>query len=380
MQYRFAAMFVGTLIVFATLWLMWPSPINAVYWDEPEPPTLTGALAPRPALDDARITQLGTAGTARSFVVTEDGTVFYGTATGEVRRRHYSSGADAVLANFGNAPVADIDWINETRLGVTTPNGLYAVSTVNGESQRISAGVPGHPFGFAHDLAVAPDGRIYFTDSSTQNHTSERGQNHHLDMLENRPHGALYVWDPRTFRTRLAADRLYFPSGIAVASDYQSVYISERFRFRILRHWIEGPQAGDTEVFASNLPGFPDGLAADGQGRLFIAMPARRSQSLRTIRRNPWLARIVARLPGWLQPPTSRSDTFIAVLDEASGDVIATLDETGQRTCQVSNLTISNSQDLWFGSADCGYMAQLPQAAVQASLHHPSTTAASGND
>jgi adipocyte plasma membrane-associated protein len=374
MYFRFGAIILGSLVVYATLWLMWPSPINAVYWDEPEPPALTGVLAPRPALNDAQLTRLGTAGAASGFIVSDDSTIYYGTATGEVRRRS-ASGEDVSLADLGDVPVTGIDRIDDTTLGVTTPNGLFDLNLVTGEANRVSAGVPGYPFGFANDLAVAPDGQIYFTDASTLIQRDRHAERHHINMLENRPHGALYVWDPRTHRTRLAADRLYYPNGIAVASDQQSIYIAETFRFRVLRHWIDGPQAGTTDVFANNLPGFPEGLDTDGDGHVFIAMSARRSESLRTIRKNPWLAQIIARLPRWLRPPTSRPTPFIAVLNETSGDVIATLDDTGRHICQISNLTITDNQDLWFGSTDCDYVSQLPQAAVQASLYGPSTRA-----
>ncbi|OLF71759.1 hypothetical protein AWH62_11525 [Maricaulis sp. W15] len=379
---RFGVTILGLAAVFAVLWLMWPSSINPVYWDEPEPPAMAGPLAPNAALDTARFVNVGASGAARSIALGPDGALYYGNLTGEVVRIDpaQASTPGTVIADFDTAPVLGLSWINAGTLGATTANGLFAVNTITGSSTQVSAGVPGYPFGYANDLAVTPNGEIYFTDSSVMLGNDPDRNSHRDDMLENRPHGALYVWDPRTHQTRLAADRLYFPNGLAVASDRQSIYIAETFRYRILRYWVDGPRRGESEVFVENLPGLPDGLATDGSGHLFIAFPAQRDPTLRTIRRNPWLARIVSRLPRWVQPTGGRPNAFIAVINEQDGTIISSLHGTHSQLCHISNMTLSVDQELWFGSADCGYIAQLPQAAVQAGLRATAPPRTGGTD
>lgn len=52
----------------------------------------------------------------------------------------------------------------------------------------------GQKFSFLNNLDVAKDGRVYFTDSSTK-------YNLHgflLDMLEGKPYGRVYMYDPST--------------------------------------------------------------------------------------------------------------------------------------------------------------------------------------
>jgi len=371
MYVRIVVITFGLFAVFAGLWLMWPSPINPAYWDEPEVPAMTGRLAPNTALLDTNYTVIGPNGAARSLAVGENDVVYYGNTSGEIMRRRPDDdeAVEGILTDFGDVPVIGLAWIDDDTLGATTPDGLFAIEIDNGVAQRVSAGVPGYPFGYANDLAVTEGGEIYFTDSSTLLGRGVNDRDQVLDMLENRPHGALYVWNPRTRQTHLAADRLYYPNGVAIASDQRSVFIAETFRYRVLRHWTSGPRAGETEVFADNLPGLPDSLISDGLGRLFVAMPARRSRMMRAIHRHPWLARIVARLPARLRPAGGKPLPFIAILDEADGAVISTLHDPEDRLCQVSAMAFSRDNDLWFGSTNCGYLANLPQAAVHAGIH-----------
>ncbi|WP_323761754.1 SMP-30/gluconolactonase/LRE family protein [Maricaulis sp.] len=382
MRMRLGAIIISLTAVFAVLWLMWPSAINPVYWDEPEPPAMTGVLAPNAGLQSAQFIELDNQGAARSLALGADGKVYYGNLAGEILRIDANGIAldPAAITDLGDLPILDLAWINPNTLGATTPDGLFAINVRSGNSTRVSVGVPGYPFGYANDLAVTSQGEIYFTDPSVLLDSEASDRRQVLDMLENRPHGALYVWDPRTHQTRLAAERLYFPSGVAIASDERSIYVSETFRYRILRHWIEGPRRGETEVFASNLPGLPDGLATDNAGHLFVALPARRSSAMRTIRKNPWLARIVSRLPAWLRPVGGSARPFIAVLDEQSGAIIGSIHDPDDRVCHISNMVLTGDQDLWFGSSDCSYIARLPQSSVQAALQAPGTTGVATSD
>lgn len=374
MRFRSGTITVSLAAVFAVLWLMWPSTINPVYWDEPEAPAMTGPLAPNTALGAAQFYDLGAGGTAHSVALGENGEIYSGNASGKIVRIESPGMTPTVIAELDDLPISGLAWIGSSTLGATTSDGLFAVNVISGDATRVSVGVPGYPFGFANDLAITRQGEIYFTDSSILHDEGTPDGDHVLDMLENRPHGALYVWDPRTHQTRLAADRLYYPNGIALASDGLSIYVSETFRYRILRHWIDGPRRGETEVFAGNLPGLPDGLATDNSGHLFVALPAGRSSALRTIRTRPWLARIVSRLPAWARPDGGSARPFIAVLDEQNAEIIASFHDPENRLCHVSNMVLTEDQDLWFGSSDCSYIAWLPQAAVQAGLQAPGTT------
>jgi hypothetical protein len=156
-------------------------------------------------------------------------------------------------------------------------------------------------------------------------------------------------------------DRLYYPNGIEVATDGQSLLIAETFRYRIVRLWIDGPRRGQSDVLAENLPGMPDGLHVDGEGRLFVMMPSRRSPLLSLLHRNPLLTRIFVKLPEWMRPgASSATHPFILVLDENTGEPIDSLHDPDGTFCFLSNMDMDSSGTAWFGSSDCGYVARLP--------------------
>jgi sugar lactone lactonase YvrE len=64
---------------------------------------------------------------------------------------------------------------------------------------------------------------------------------------------------------------LRFANGMALSSDRATLYVAETFARRVVRIPIDADgRAGDVEVFLRDLPGLPDGLAFDLDGRLYI--------------------------------------------------------------------------------------------------------------
>jgi len=64
---------------------------------------------------------------------------------------------------------------------------------------------------------------------------------------------------------------LRFANGMALSADRNSLYVAETFARRVARIPIQPDgSAGDAEVFVQDLPGLPDGLAFDRDGRLYI--------------------------------------------------------------------------------------------------------------
>lgn len=365
MRLRLLSIILGLAVVFVVLWAMWPSPINPTYWQEPDPPEMTGPLQPDAALRDAEVFPVGAAGTAEGIAVSPDGSVFFGTVDGRVQQLVPLADGTArieTVGRIGDSMILGLDWIRPRILGVAAISGLYALNLDRGQHTLISSGVPAHPFGYVNDLATGPDGTIYFTDSSVRWGHSSQQAGHYYEMLENRPNGALYAWDPAQHQTRLVRDRLYYPNGVEVASDGRSVLVVESFRYRIVRIWVDGPMRGQIDVLADNLPGIPDGVHADGQGRLFVIMPSRRSPLLALLHRNPVLTRLMVKLPEWMRPGNAdrATDPFILVLDERTGEPLESLHDPDGTFCYLSNMDIDASGTAWFGSSDCGYVARLP--------------------
>ncbi|HRC85025.1 MAG TPA: SMP-30/gluconolactonase/LRE family protein, partial [Thermoanaerobaculia bacterium] len=190
----------------------------------------------------------------------------------------------------------------------------------------------GGGIGFTDDVAVASDGRIYFSDAS-----SRWGAKQYLfDLLEARPWGRLLRYDPATRTTETLLENLYFANGVALSKDEDFVLVNETYRYRITRYWLAGEKRGTSEVFADNLPGFPDGIAADGRGGFWVAMFAPRNPQADLLHRHPFAKSLLARLPGAFWPKPQRYG--LAVQLDANGRVLRTLqDPTGQRVPQVTS-------------------------------------------
>lgn len=363
MRLRLTLILIGCLAAFTLLWSMWPSPISPTYWDEPVAPEMTGALEPDGALADAVAIDVGLPGSGEGIAVSDSGTIYFGTADGRVMRLSRQDGIDEPViedvAQVCETLILGLDWIAPNVLGVAAISGLHALDIETGHHTLVSSGAPAHPFGYVNDLAATPDGRIFFTDSSTRwGHGTNRDGYLH-DMLENRPSGALYVWDPATHQTRLVRSRLHYPNGIELAADGRSVLVAETFRYRIVRIWIDGPETGSKDIFADNLPGLPDGLATDSEGRLLVTMPSPRVPMLGFLHRHPRITQLLVKIPEWLRPGATPARAFILALDPETGEALDSWHDPDGRLGYLSNTVETPDGDFWIGTTDRGHLVRF---------------------
>jgi sugar lactone lactonase YvrE len=235
--------------------------------------------------------------------------------------------------------------------------GLLSIAP-DGEITVLTREAEGTPFRFTDDVVVATDGRIYFTDASSR----FRQPDYILDLLEMRPHGRLLRYNPKTRRTEVLLRKLYFANGVAVSPDGDYLLVNETWKYRILKYWINGPKAGRTEVFADNLPGFPDNLAVDEQGRYWVAFPTLRNPQVDAMHRRPWMKNLVARLPARFQPEPEEYGLVVAFDDR--GRMLTSLhDTTGSHLQEITSVN-PHSGFLYFGSLHNDRIGRLPLQAI----------------
>ena len=183
-----------------------------------------------------------------------------------------------------------------------------------------------------------------------------------LDLLEMRPHGRLLRYSPKTGKAEVLLANLHFANGVAVSPEGDYVLVNETWKYRILRYWIHGPKAGQAEVFADNLPGFPDNLAVDDQGRYWVAFPTLRDSRMDAMHPRPWLKDLVAKLPSSLKPAPQEYGLVIAF--DRDGEVITSLHDT--RGTHLQEITSVNPHDgnLYFGSLHNDRIGRLPLQAI----------------
>lgn len=313
----------GVVIVIAAIaayLLAWPTGIDPAAWNPPPAPELDGVYAPNTRL--AEIERLGEgAGIGpETIAIDAQENIYGGMQDGRIVRLKPDGGGAITLATTGGRPLG-LDFDERGNLIVADADkGLLAVAP-DGTVTVLATEHGGVPFRLTDDVDIGRDGTIYFTDASSKFPLDR----YERDLLEHRGNGRLLAYDPTTRATRLLLDQLYFANGVAVSSDQSFVLVNETSKYRVRRLWLDGPRKGQSEVFIDNLPGFPDGISFNGKDTYWVALAAPRNADLDGMLPNPFLRKIVARLPERLAPQP-RCHAFVLGLD-AAGKVVRNLQD-----------------------------------------------------
>lgn len=346
------------LIVFILLggFLLSPSPIDSQAWQPPSAPAMQGPLSPNERLRLSDLLAKGVLQQPEDTAMDAEGRLYTGTSDGWIVRLDREGDAERWVETGGRPLGLDFD-PHGNLIVADAQRGLLAISP-EGDVEVLSREAEGLPFRLADGVDVGPDGRIYFTDASTRHGLA----NHQLDLLAMRPNGRLLQYNPRSGRARVLLRNLYFANGVVVSPDGDYLLVAETPRYRILRYWLSGPEQGRAEVFADNLPGFPDNLDVDAAGRYWVALPSLRQPFLDFLHRHPWLKNLVARLPPWLRPGPGKYGLVVAL--DREGDIITSLQDTrGDYLWGITSARVHDGQ-LYFGSLYNDRLGTLPLSAV----------------
>ncbi|MEX2113840.1 MAG: SMP-30/gluconolactonase/LRE family protein, partial [Pirellulales bacterium] len=161
-------------------------------------------------------------------------------------------------------------------------------------------------------------------------------------------HGRLLKYDPATMKVEVLVDELSFANGVALSKDEDFLLINETYRYRIQRHWLKGPKAGETEELLDNLPGFPDNITAASDGGFWLALFTIRNDQAEWLSPRPFAKGVLAKLPRFLWPKP-QPYAFVVKLD-ADGKMVDSLqDPTGQRLFAITS-AVERDGHLYLGS------------------------------
>ena len=176
-----------------------------------------------------------------------------------------------------------------------------------------------------NDCDIAPDGRIFFTDSTTRYDAHDWV----LDSIESRATGRVLCYDPASRRTRTVLKGLRYANGVCMAHDGQSFFFAESWACRLNRYWFAGPKAGRLETVIRDMPGYPDNINRASDGGYWMAWLGMRTPTFDLALRKPAMRRrMTRRLPQdeWLFPNINTGG--VAKFDEA-GRVVEVLGDLG---------------------------------------------------
>lgn len=213
--------------------------------------------------------------------------------------------------------------------------------------------VDGVPMRLVDDLDIAADGTIWFSDASRRFGLD----NFMKDILEASFTGRLLSYSPKTGKTTVEMDGLYFANGVALGPDDQFVLVSETGTGRIHRLWLDTPKKGERDLFHDGLPGHPDNLSFNGVDTFWVALPALRSSSREKAAQSVFVRKLLGGLSARrLNVPSSTG--FVVGLD-LSGKVTHLLYED---PAAVSSITSVNEYagQLLLGSLTSAQVLKMP--------------------
>lgn len=344
-------LFLAVVIAIVFLYLLfWPVPISPVAWTPPPAPTLTGQYQQNSLLISTERLSLGTgtpspgAGFAPEDVALDaEGRIYSGLDDGRIMRLQADGTRPEVFANTHGRPLGLAFDPNGNLIVADAIKGLLSIAR-NGSITVLTTAADGVPFGCTNDLDVAADGTIYFTDASSKFPLT----NFTADLLEHRGNGRLFAYDPKTKTTRTLLRDLSFANGVAVSQDQSFALVVETGAYRVHRVWLDGGKQGQSDIFVDNLPGFPDGISSNGKDKFWLALVTPRDAGLDALLPRPFLRKVVARLPKFMQPAPKRY-SFVISLD-MNGHIVDNF-QNGSPDCyaEIANVVERNGA-LYFGS------------------------------
>ena len=328
---RFGTFLLAVLALTGLYLTTWPVPVDPVAWNAPPDRGLTGAFAANDALAGAATIDLDDYEGPEDVTVGPDGALYATASSGAILRIEQDTGEVSAFARAGGRPLGIESAPDGSLLVANAYSGIQRISPA-GEVTDLLQAVNGERIAYADDLAVSADGIVYFSDASTKfgarawNGTFAASL---LDILEHGGHGRVIAFDPGSGNAHVIMEGLNFANGIAISDDDRFLLIAETGSYRILRHWLQGPDAGKTDVVLDNLPGFPDNINGGSDGRFWIGLIAPRDAKLDGLSDKPFLRKMVQRLPAFLRPAAVPSSHVIAI--NGDGDVLANLQDTAAR-------------------------------------------------
>ncbi|KAG8096670.1 hypothetical protein GUJ93_ZPchr0013g34545 [Zizania palustris] len=236
--------------------------------------------------------------------------------------------------------------------------GLMSVGPGGGVATSLATEAGGSPINFANDLDVHRNGSVFFTDTSLRYSRKD-----HLNiLLEGEGTGRLLRYDPETSAVHVVLHGLVFPNGVQISDDQRFLLFSETTNCRIMRYWLEGPRAGQVEVFA-DLPGFPDNVRLGSGGRFWVAIDCCRTAAQEVFAKRPWLRTLFFKLPLSMRTlgkmVSMRMHTLVALLD-GEGNVVEVLEDLDGEVMQLVSEVREVGRKLWIGTVAHNHIATIP--------------------
>lgn len=305
------------------------------------------------AISNTQYIGLGELEGPEDVILDRDDNLYCGTRHGEIVRFFAPDyQRSEVFAHVGGFPLGLAFDQGGNLLSCVGAMGLYSISP-DREVKRLSAETRRSLTSIQddarlrdpNDLDIAPDGRVYFTDSTKRFDAHDWT----LDSIENRATGRLLVYDPATGTTKTLLDGYHYMNGVCIAHDGKSLFFAESWACRVHRYWLEGPKVGTAECVIRDMPGYPDNINRASDGNYWMAWLGMRTPSFDLSLRHPgFRKRMTRRLPqdDWLFP---NINTGGVVKFDDSGKIVGTLGDLSGKSHPMVTSMREHKGELFIG-------------------------------
>lgn len=353
-RFRLSRILLLLLIALLAFLLLAPTAVQPVAWHPAPAPSLSqGRFAANQKLQ--AVQPVGARGIdGPEALILENDQLITGLHDGRVIQTSLDGQSLKVLVNTGGRPLGLARHPDGRLIIADAIKGLLALDG-QGQLQTLSTEANGLKFGFTDDVAVDVAGRYaYFSDA-----TSRWGYGHDGEaVIEHGADGRLLRYDFQSGTTEVLLDRLEFANGIALGPGEAYVLVNETGAYRISRYWLKGDQAGSHDLFIDNLPGLPDNLSFNGQGRFWVALYAPRNALLDGTAPYPFVRKMLVRAMTVVPKPVEKRG-FVLGLD-TQGQVIANLQDGSSGNYSPITTVREYGDALYLGSLSASHMARLP--------------------
>jgi sugar lactone lactonase YvrE len=296
---------------------------------------------------------------AEDVVVDDQGLAWTGTADGSVWRVA-KDGAVRKVGDTGGRPLG-IELYGEDRLLIADADlGLLTMSTTTGVVERMLTEVDGHRMVFCNNAAVASNGDIWFSDSSTVYPIAKW----RADFVENTRTGRL-LCRRADGTVEVHLDGLAFANGVALAPDESFVCVAETVRRTVVRLWLKGDRAGSRDLLAQDLPGYPDNIARGSDGLIWVTIASPVDPLVEQVRNRAPMAvrKVVTRVPEAVQPRPKKTVRVQAF--DHTGLLVHDIDADAGSYHMVTGVQ-EHHGEVWLGSLEEAALAvvSVPTAGV----------------
>ncbi len=321
------------MLTLAAYLILWPVPVEPVRWQAPVAPGYTGVHAVNNKLAGIQLIDLGDEAGSEHVALSRDGKLYAAMASGTILRMNPDGTAQEVFVNTGGRVLGfDFDAAGNL-IAADAIKGLLSI----GPDRAITVladQVNGDPIRYANAVAVAADGKIYFSDASTRFAPAHWGGTFAasiLDIMEQSSTGRVLEYDPAGKKVRIVAKGFSFANGIALSQDEKNLFVNETGRYRVWKiaaradNFDITQNSGQAAVLLDNLPGYPDNLMRGLDGKIWLGFAKPRNPVIDAMSDKPFLRKITLRLPRALWPIPKAYGHVIAFSED--GKVIADLQD-----------------------------------------------------